>query len=145
MLLAVVAESGATTRPQTQELGTRGTSTGYHHKTLEGLDGLDDLVGCCGGVVSFGGGVVSCPGGMRHQMKSSNLLAVGSRTPTSIRIGGENPTKHELLILGKEGRIVHQDGLDVIGMEDFRTFRTGDVDARLCDLNAQVLLHAVET
>lgn len=71
------------------------------------------------------------------------LPAVWGRTPAAVGIGHEPPPQHELLVLVHE-RAVAEDDADVVRVEALGALGAADVDARLGDLDAQVLAEAVD-
>jgi len=71
-----------------------------------------------------------------------SLPTVWRGAPAAVRVGHQPPAEHELLVLLHDGA-VGQDGLDVVRVEALGALGAADVDARLRDLNAQVLPQAV--
>lgn len=70
------------------------------------------------------------------------LPAVGGGAPAAVRVSGEPPPEHELLVLLHEGA-VSEDHADVVGVEALGALGAADVDAALRDLDAQVLPETV--
>lgn len=72
------------------------------------------------------------------------LPTVWRGTPPAVRVSHQPPSQHELLVLVHE-RPVSENDADVVWVETLRAFGAADVDARLRDLDAQVLAEAVDT
>lgn len=70
------------------------------------------------------------------------LPAVRGGAPSTVRVSGEPPPEHELLVLLHEGA-VSEDHADVVGVEALGALRAADVHAALRDLDAQVLPQTV--
>lgn len=71
------------------------------------------------------------------------LPTVRCRAPAAVRVSHEPPPQHELLVLVHECPVA-QDHADVVWVKALRALRAADVDARLWDLNAQVLAEAID-
>lgn len=74
--------------------------------------------------------------------KMQCLPTVWGRTPAAVGISRQPPPQHELLVLVHK-RAVTKDDADVVRVEALRALGATDVDARLRDLDAQVLAEAV--
>lgn len=76
-------------------------------------------------------------------MSDSVLPAVRGRAPSAVWIGGEAPPQQELLILLQQGRVI-QDVRHLLRGQSLGTLGAAELDAALCDLNAEVLPQAAE-
>lgn len=84
-----------------------------------------------------------CPISTILVKKIECLPTVWGRTPAAIGIGHQPPPQHKLLVLIHE-RTVAEDDSDVVRVKALGTLGAADVDARLGDLDAQVLAEAVD-
>lgn len=71
--------------------------------------------------------------------RNDAVVAVRCGTPACIRVGDENASYHKGLVLVNQIEVISEDNLDVIGVKLLGTLRTGNVDARFKDFNAQIL------
>lgn len=73
----------------------------------------------------------------------SLLPAVRRWAPSTVRIGSQAPPEQELFILLQQGRII-QDVCHLPRDQSLCTLGTAELDAALCDLDAEVLAQAAE-